>query len=83
MTLEEAKSLHFGQVVYHVYNSNADASPQRWRVNGTAKTWKTRPNEVRVPIKHGLRSFNYLTHRNLHLLELTEEKARAHRAEPA
>ena len=76
ITLEQAKSLHYRQTLYHMSNRNADGSPQRWRVNGAVKTWKTRPTEVRVPIKYGLRDCDYLTERELHLVCLTEEEAK-------
>jgi hypothetical protein len=75
ITLEQAKRLTVGQLLYHVSNRNADDTPQRWKVNGKVKTWKTRPEAVRVPIKHGLRSGDYLTQRDLHLVCLTEEEA--------
>jgi hypothetical protein len=35
--------------------------PVRWRRNGKTKTWKTRPGEFQIPIKHGLRSYDYIT----------------------
>lgn len=44
---------------------NADGSPQRWRVNGKIRTWKTRPNEFRVPVKRGLWEFGYIDHTNI------------------
>ena len=28
-----------------------------WRRNGATQTWKTRPEEFRIPVKHGL--YNY------------------------
>ena len=76
ITLEEAKALQYGEILYHVGNKNADGSPQRWKVNGKPKTWKTRPNEVRVPVKHGLRDFDYLTQDELSLVCLDEDEAR-------
>lgn len=38
-----------------------------WRANGKCKTWITRPNEFKLPIKHGLYRYSYLTHENAHL----------------
>lgn len=35
-----------------------------WRANGKCQTWKTRPNEFKLPIKHGLRDYGYLHHHN-------------------
>ena len=48
------------------------AKPVNWRANGKCKVWKTRPNEFKLPIKHGLRSYAYLTHENAHLFEVTQ-----------
>ena len=75
ITLEQAKSLKSGQVLYHVTHRNRDGSPVRWRVNGQPKVWKRDPSRVRVPIKHGLRDNDYLTDDALHFLCLTEEEA--------
>lgn len=36
----------------------------RWRRNGVTKTWKTRPDEFRVPVKYGIRSYDYITNLN-------------------
>ncbi len=52
--------------IHMVNHRNADGTPVRWRINGKCKTWKTRPNEFRVPIKHGLYDYGYLTHENAH-----------------
>lgn len=71
MTLYEAKQLKIGQVLHHTINRNADGTPQRWRVNGAVKVWKRNPNRVRVPIKHGLYAYDYLTEDDLNLLEVT------------
>lgn len=71
MTLDEAKQLKIGQVLHHTINRNADGTPQRWRVNGAVKVWKRNPNRVRVPIKHGLYAYDYLTEDDLNLLEVT------------
>lgn len=75
MTLREAHTLHLGQTLYHRTARNADGSPQRWRVNGQVKRWKTWPLDVRVPLKHGLRVHSYLTQHNLHTLWFTESDA--------
>lgn len=75
MLLEDAKQLYHGQIVYHAVNRNADGSPQRWKVNGMVKTWKRSPDRVRVPIKHGLYSYDYITEDNYFFLCLNEEDA--------
>lgn len=58
ITLEQAKALRPGDILLDPYN-------RRWKVNGQVTTWKTRPNEVRVPVKHGLYGYDYITHKNL------------------
>ena len=70
LTLQDAKNLRPGDMLHHTSNKNADGTPQRWKVNGQPKTWKTRPDEVRVPIKHGLYSFDYVTQNDLEMVEL-------------
>ena len=44
--------------------------PINWRANGKCKTWKTRPDEFKLPIKHGLYDYGYITHENAHLFEV-------------
>lgn len=34
-----------------------------WRRNGRTQTWKTRPDEFRVPIKYGLYDYSDITQR--------------------
>lgn len=70
ITIEQAKNLKPGDILYHKVNKNSDGTPQRWKVNGKPKIWKTRPNEVKVPIKHGLRDYDYMTQDELHLVSL-------------
>jgi len=70
ITLEQAKNLKPGDILHHNRNKNADGSCQRWRVNGKVKTWKSRPEMVRVPLKYGLRRYDSLTERDLDLVHL-------------
>lgn len=35
---------------------------RRWRRNGKTQTWKTRPGEFRIPVKHGLYEYGEITH---------------------
>jgi hypothetical protein len=86
ITKEQAMSLSYTRTIYGDYHTNADGSPIRWRVNGMCKTWKTRPDEFRLPIKHGLKDYFYLTHANAEMFFLEEKDARASiesRARPA
>lgn len=65
LTLAQAKALTYRTELEHLTRKNADGTPERWRVNGKPKTWKTRPGEVRVPIKRGLYQYGYLDRHNL------------------
>jgi hypothetical protein len=72
ITLEQAKNLTIGTILYHIEDKNADGSARRWRVAGKVKTWKRNPEKVKVPVKRGLRSYDYLTEDTLNLVTLTE-----------
>ena len=61
MRLSEAKKLEYGMHVCHKQYRNADGTPQRFKVNGRPKTWKTRPDAVQVPLKRGLYEYLYMT----------------------
>lgn len=37
---------------------------QTWRRNGKTQTWKTRPDEFRIPVKFGLYGYGQITHLN-------------------
>lgn len=41
-----------------------DHKVRRARTNGAPKTWATRPNEYRIPIKYGLREYSYIVPRD-------------------
>lgn len=51
MTVAEAKALTYGQRVPFLAN---DGTAREAKVNGAPKTWKTRPDEVAVPLKYGM-----------------------------
>ena len=53
ITLEQAKALRHGDILH---NTSCD----RWRVNGKVQTWKHNPEKVKVPMKRGLYSYDYL-----------------------
>lgn len=74
LTLEQAKKLKHGTVLYHTVNNNADGTSQRWRVNGKVKTWKRDPSRISVPVKNGLKNCSYLTQDDLWLVSFTECK---------
>ena len=60
ITLEEAKALKYGQVIYHKKLKNSDGTPVRLRVSGEVKTLKRTPSYIKIPLKHGLYDHAYL-----------------------
>ena len=70
ITLEQAKELKHGDILYHTINKNADGTPQRWKVNGKVKRWKRSPDKIKIPLKYGLYRFDYLTENELDLITL-------------
>lgn len=55
---------------HHISATNADGTPQRFRANGKCKTWKTRPDDFRVPVKRGMYTFGYITPQNAALFNV-------------
>ncbi len=66
-------ALYHQGTFHHVHLKNADDTPVRCRANGVCKTWKTRPKDYRLPVKHGLRECFYITPVNNMDWEVTEE----------
>ena len=64
ITKSDAMTLGHGDYVHHVTEKNADGTPARARITGKCKVWKTRPNEFRIPWKHGLYTYGEITHLN-------------------
>lgn len=65
ITLDQAVALKHGAILHHMYQTQGGSrlkSPLRVRVTGQCKTWKTRPGEFRIPVKHGLRESGEITH---------------------
>lgn len=61
LSIEEAKSLTYGSHVYFIAN---DHKARQIKINGRPQTWKTRPNDVRIPVKYGLYETGYFTATN-------------------
>lgn len=60
LTQAAASSLPYRGEIIHRTENNADGTPVRARVNGAIKLWKTRPNDWRLPMKHGLYECFYI-----------------------
>ena len=48
----------------HTTLKGSDKQPIRCRAMGKCKTWKTRPNEFKLPVKYGLYQSFYITQSN-------------------
>ena len=73
MTLEQAKQLQYGDVIYYRFGR----SIRRYKVNGKPKTWKRDPNRIEVPIKYGLYTYDRMYTHHLPNFYLTHEEAEA------
>lgn len=73
--LRHGQELHVEELCFTRVGPRGGKTTNRvvWRVSGRPQTWKTRPDEFRVPIKWGLRESNALTHATASLFHLPEE----------
>ena len=71
MTLVQALNLKYRDVV-HEEETPMTTYCKRWFVNGKVKTWKRNLN-IRIPVKHGLYRYGYLTEHDLDSMHLESE----------
>lgn len=64
ITKDQAMKMIYRTCLYHVTMRNGIGSAVVCRVNGKCHTWKTRPDDFRLPVKHGLRDCFYITPAN-------------------
>lgn len=64
ITKEQAVALKHGTILHHNTATQGKGAPLRCRVNGKCKTWKTRPEEFKLPVKHGLYEHGYIDETN-------------------
>lgn len=76
ISLAQAKKLRPGRIMYAIGQYNADGTAMRAKVNGKVQTWKTRPDEVKIPYKRGMYEYGYVTERDLRNFTLKEPAAR-------
>jgi hypothetical protein len=72
MNIETAKALKSGAMIHHVQNKNRDGTPMRARVT-SVKTWKTRPGNVEVHVKHGMYDYAIFDQDDINLIEAGEK----------
>ena len=76
ITLEQAKNLKVGQVVYAIGYFNSNGTAQRFEVQSQAKTWKRNSERVEVNLKRGFKEFVTLTELCLDEFSLEEPEPR-------
>ena len=69
-----AREFHYSPCIKTIGPRGGEKLDQEvWRRNGATQTWKTRPDEFRVPIKHGLRHYSQLWHYNAEEFHTAED----------
>lgn len=62
MALTHNQEVHYMECKRHVGpRGGVKVDQEIWRVSGKCQTWKTRPTEFRLPIKHGLYNHGAVT----------------------
>lgn len=64
ITIAEAQSLKYRDILENVHKKDSRGNPVRCRVNGKVQLWVTRPGEFKIPVKYGLYTCFYITHEN-------------------
>lgn len=93
MTLEQCLALRGSEEIHYTgrHNCRCTVGPRggisldivRVRRSGAVKTWKTRPGEFRMPVKHGLYESGEITHANQGDFHLASECPALREAEKA
>jgi len=73
ITLEQAKKLRPGTILYHRTEKDSKGNPKKWKVTGKPTTWKKSPECVNVGLKYGMYTHSRLTEKNLYYFSLTNE----------
>ena len=56
----------------HLTNKDKNKTPLKVRRTGKTQTWKTRPDEFKIPVKYGLYESTYITHNNAHEWQIAD-----------
>lgn len=64
ITKQQAINAEYRDEFFHVSELDSRNEPVKCRVSGKCKTWKTRPNEFKLPVKYGLYQSFYITPEN-------------------
>ncbi len=80
ITKAQALSANYRQHFFFLSRLNGEV--KRCRVSGKCQTWKTRPDEFRLPIKYDLYQSHYIGHDNAHEFFANEHDAENFKQEP-
>ncbi len=64
ITKEQAMAAGYGKTLFHVSKKDSRGEPMRIRVSGKCQTWKTRPEDFKLPVKYGMYESGYITPSN-------------------
>lgn len=64
ITKEDAVNAKSGDIFYHTSFLDSRKMPLKCRVTGKCKTWKTKPDKFKLPVKHGMRQSFYIENVN-------------------
>lgn len=77
MTPQQARQLTYGDDIHEdecILNVGKRGGVQThtivWRLNGRVRTWKTDPDRIEIPCKHGMREYFTFTQHDLAHLHL-------------
>lgn len=73
ITREQALTANEFHIRYHPKDKC-----QKWRRNGQTQTWVTRPNNFRIPVKHGLYEHAQINHLNNESIYIASECLHCH-----
>ena len=64
MTRAQAVAAQWGDLLYHATEKGRDGKPAKCRVSGRCTTWKTMPDDFKLPVRYGLYRHFYITEDN-------------------
>lgn len=79
MDFKDAKNLNIGDEVYVIGHYRSDGVPTHVKITGRVKLWVTRPNEIQIPYKWGIRGYGHITEGNLDSFTLERPECIARR----
>ena len=59
----------------HEFHENHEPAGKiyAWRANGACQIWKTRPEDFRLPVKYGIRSYDAITPATAHMFHRADQ----------